>query len=281
MGRLAVTGLRWLFSRGTKIYGNSTKLVSWALYLLNPHLRFSIPHTSGPLLARPQKHKIPKIIWQTNYTDRVTIAVYFNYLCNRWLSPTYSYRFMDTAERARFINEQFPGRIAGAYAKLQIGAAQADLWRLLVLYRFGGVYLDIDAHAAWPLGLAIDPDLDELYVLHRGGKLSNYFIASVQENPNLALVIDAVLENIDRPTTTNIFELTGPAVLHDALESVREHQVGLQSFRSMRRIDARRKNASALRLRFSQSLASLRHRLSQAMVRSTTQRRGNTTNPLA
>ena len=42
----------------------------------------------------------------------------------------------------------------------------------------------------------------------------------------------------------------------------------------MRRIDARRKNASALRLRFSQSLASLRQRLSQAMVRSTTQRHG-------
>ena len=35
------------------------------------------------------------------------------------------------------------------------------------------------------------------------------------------------------------------------LKSVREHQAGLQSFRSMRRIDARRKNASALRLRFS------------------------------
>ena len=65
------------------------------------------------------------------------------------------------------------------------------------------------------------------------------------------------------------------------LEFVREHQAGLQSFRSMRRIDARRKNASALRLRFSQSLASLRQRLSQAMVRSTTQRRGSTTNPLA
>ena len=42
----------------------------------------------------------------------------------------------------------------------------------------------------------------------------------------------------------------------------------------MRRIDARRKNASALRLRFSQSLASLRQRLSQAIVRSTTQRGG-------
>src|SRR5258707_6214878 len=63
------------------------------------------------------------------------------------------------------------------------------------------------------------------------------------------------------------------------LESVRKHQAGLQSFRSMRRIEASRRNASALRLRFSQSLASLRQRLSQAKVRSTTQRRGSTTNP--
>src|SRR6516225_6210367 len=64
-----------------------------------------------------------------------------------------------------------------------------------------------------------------------------------------------------------------------ASESVRKHQAGLQSFRSMRRIEASRRNASALRLRFSQSFASLRQRLSQAKVRSTTQRRGSTTNP--
>src|ERR1700720_612667 len=49
-------------------------------------------------------------------------------------------------------------------------------------------------------------------------------------------------------------------------ESVRRLQAGLLSFLSMRRIEARRKNASAFRLRFSQSLASLRQRLSHAMV---------------
>jgi non-heme chloroperoxidase len=65
-----------------------------------------------------------------------------------------------------------------------------------------------------------------------------------------------------------------------ALESVRRLQAGLQSFLSMRRIDARRKNASAFLLRFSQSLASRRQRLSQAMERSTIQRLGRTTNPL-
>ena len=57
--------------------------------------------------------------------------------------------------------------------------------------------------------------------------------------------------------------------------------MGLQSFRSMRRIDASRRNASALRLRFSKSLARRRQRLSQAKVRSTTQRIGRTTKPFA
>ena len=65
------------------------------------------------------------------------------------------------------------------------------------------------------------------------------------------------------------------------LEFVRKHHTGLQSFRSMRRMEARRRKASALRLRHSQSLASLRQRPSQARVRSTIQRLGRTTKPLA
>jgi hypothetical protein len=71
----------------------------------------------------------------------------------------------------------------------------------------------------------------------------------------------------------------GGSAKSGSLESVRRLQARLQSFLSMRRIEARRKNASALRLRFSQSLASLRQRLSQAMVRSTILRLGKTANP--
>jgi hypothetical protein len=66
----------------------------------------------------------------------------------------------------------------------------------------------------------------------------------------------------------------------DLLESVRRLQAGLQSFLSMKRIEARRKNAKAFRLRHSQSLARRRQRLSHPMVRSTIQRLGKTTNSL-
>src|SRR5262245_52693171 len=60
-----------------------------------------------------------------------------------------------------------------------------------------------------------------------------------------------------------------------AISSLRvcpEVHIGLHSFISMRRIEARRKEASALRLRFSQSLPGLRQRSSQAIVRSTINR---------
>src|SRR4051794_23076510 len=65
------------------------------------------------------------------------------------------------------------------------------------------------------------------------------------------------------------------------LESVRRDHAGLHSFLNISLIEARRRNASAFRLRFSQSLASRRQRPSHANVRSTTHRFGSTTKPLA
>src|SRR5271156_2200699 len=67
----------------------------------------------------------------------------------------------------------------------------------------------------------------------------------------------------------------------DNLESVRGLYQGLHSFRTRRRMEASLRKARALRLRFSQSLASRRQRFNQARVRSTIQRFGKGTNPLA
>ena len=65
------------------------------------------------------------------------------------------------------------------------------------------------------------------------------------------------------------------------LESVPDHLLSWHSFRTIILIDAQRRKASALRFKHSQSFASRRHLLSHAKVRSTIQRLGNTTNPLA
>jgi mannosyltransferase OCH1-like enzyme len=207
---------RYCAARMSKLIGNTLKMFGYPFHFLFPRVRFHIPRKSAPLLHIGSSHRIPKIIWQTNFIDRVTLPVYLNYLFNRLMSPTYEYQFMDDAECSKFINENCP-REREAYAKLNIGAARADLWRILVLRKFGGVYLDIDAHTVWPLRFIIKPHMTELYIRHKDGELSNYFIASEPGNPHLTLIVDAVLDNIAKRSSPDVYQLTGPGPLHRTL----------------------------------------------------------------
>lgn len=216
--RLFILILRYLSGRLIKIFGNASKGPAYVFHFFFPRKRFSIPHRAKPLVSARDTHRIPKIIWQTNYTDRVTLPVYLNYLFNRVMSPTYEYRFMDTAERAEYIKSNHAPEIYEAYSLLQIGAAQADLWRLLALKQFGGVYMDIDAHVVWPLGYMIPRDAQELYVLERLQRFSNYFIATEPNNPHIDLAIEKILANIRDPQSTKVVHLTGPVIFEKNLQ---------------------------------------------------------------
>ncbi len=205
-------------SRVIKLLANITKVLSYGFHALFPNKRFTLPERAAPWLPAKQKTVIPRIIWQTNFTNKVTLPVYLNYLFNRLMAPRFEYRFMITQARQEFIKQNFDPAWFESYDKLQIGAAQADFWRLLALYQHGGVYLDIDAHAIWPLGRVVPADIDELYVTTRKGELSNYFIASRPGNPNLLKLIEQVHHNIVENQLTNVFELTGPGVFIKLLD---------------------------------------------------------------
>ena len=113
---------------------------------------------------------------------------------------------------------------------------------------------------------ARNPDNPSAFVLPTGILQQDFEIIDEQEaHIVLRVPIDLIRDN--------------RALLTALLESVRRDHAGLHSFLSMSLIEARRRNASAFRLRFSQSLARRLHRPSHANVRSTTQRFGRTTNP--
>ncbi|WP_299311464.1 glycosyltransferase [uncultured Halomonas sp.] len=206
-------------SRIVKLLANITKVLSYPFHWVLPNQRFTLPAHAEPLLKGGTPSRIPRIIWQTNFTDRVTLPVYLNYLFNRLMAPRFEYRFMINEARHAFIAEHYPD-ILPHYERLQIGAAQADLWRLLVLQRIGGVYLDIDAHQVWPLASVLGTERNELYVTTRKGELSNYFIASAPNNPNLAAVIDQIIVNITGDIATGVFDTTGPGVFNQVLNRV-------------------------------------------------------------
>ncbi|WP_444989108.1 glycosyltransferase family 32 protein [Halomonas mongoliensis] len=211
-------GLVLMTGRLIKLLANILKVSSYGFHFLFPGKRFTLPEHAAPWLkGRTSDAAIPRIIWQTNFTNRVTLPVYLNYLFNRLMAPTFEYRFMITEARGEFIKANYPDDVYQNYSKLQIGAAQADVWRVLVLLKHGGVYLDIDAHAVWPLSSILKRGKDELFVTTRKGELSNYFIASRPGNPHLQRVAERINENIAERRYPGVFQLTGPGVFNEVL----------------------------------------------------------------
>jgi mannosyltransferase OCH1-like enzyme len=209
--------LRYITNRLIKVFANTTKGVCYLVHLALPDKRFVIPRYAPPLLKRNNVRAIPRTIWQTNFTDRVTMPVFLNYLFNRMLAPTHEYRFVTDDDCANFIRTTYPGAIWDAYQNLRVGASRADLWRILVLHEHGGAYLDVDAHLMWPLELLIDADDRDLFVIDRRDRVTNFFIASAPGNPLLAKAAGRITEKIHAAASNDVFELTGPGALISAL----------------------------------------------------------------
>lgn len=219
----------YLMGRAIKLTANSLRPLFYCHFWLFPHQRFKLAthHIGGSKAISTAKRSdhdpelIPRIVWQTNYTNKVTLPLHAAWRWNRCLSANYDYCFHNTEERLVFVEENFPGAIAKAYQRLTIGAAQADLWRLLVLYKYGGVYLDIDAHLVWPLK-RITNRLPEIFIRYKNKEATNYFIASKAQNPTIKALIDEVLLRIEHSDSNNVYEITGPSVLEDILKK-RDH----------------------------------------------------------
>jgi mannosyltransferase OCH1-like enzyme len=83
-----------------KISANLSKLFCYGFHFIFPKARFTLPTQSNALFRTKRTHAIPHVIWQTNFTNRVTLPVYLNYLFNRLMAPSFEYRFMITQARA-------------------------------------------------------------------------------------------------------------------------------------------------------------------------------------
>lgn len=215
-------------NRLIKLFAHATKLLCYPFHWLFPRARFRLPAYSPAWPRRRRNALIPSVIWQTNFTDRVTLPVYLNYLFNRLMSPGFEYRYVSTEARLEFIRTHYPGEALECYLRLRNGAAQADLWRMLVLHRHGGVYMDIDAHLVWPLPWLLPRSLGALYIRTREGLFTNWFIASRPDNPELAAVVAEIVRNVRRGEFELVYDLTGPPTLDAALAG---REVASRSYR--------------------------------------------------
>lgn len=204
-------------NRIIKALGVLIKGFGYLFHFVFPTKRFIIPKESKAFFPSKKVTQIPKIIWQTNYTNNVSLPVYINYLFNRLMSLDWEYRYVSTEDRLIFIQTHASKQLSDAFEQLTDGASQADLWRLFTLNFYGGVYMDIDAHAVWPLSKIVKPEDTEVFLMTKHN-YSNYFIASAKNNLYLEKALEIIVDNIEQKNIGNgVYHLTGPTVLNKAI----------------------------------------------------------------
>lgn len=140
----------------------------------------------------------------------------------RQLNPEYSYYLYTDDDMDNFVNEYYKGEIADCYNRLNIIVAKVDFWRYLVLYKYGGIYLDMDSSIEYSLTTLIN-DEDEAIITAEGnpGVYVQWALIFSKEHPILKRTIDLVVDNIKHNSYPNdILKMTGPIVYTKAINEI-------------------------------------------------------------
>jgi hypothetical protein len=182
----------------------------------------------GILLVRKNisfmKQEIPKQIFLTYKSEfnELPQIVKDNIEKTKIINNGYEIRYYSDYEAIKFIEENFPEYLDD-FNTLVPGAYKADLLRLLLLYKYGGIYNDIGNVYLEPISKFISSD-DTLVVCKDQGipnlppfYLYNAFIASIHEHPMIKKAIDVVIENVRNRFYGNTpLEPTGPGAFGKA-----------------------------------------------------------------
>ncbi|WP_395622054.1 glycosyltransferase family 32 protein [Sphingomonas daechungensis] len=200
---------------------------------------------SGDATLSGVETAIPKKIHQIYFGDDLSERLKANARELRDLNPGWEYALYDAHMGEDFIRTHYGADVLQAYHHLdpRYYAARADLLRYLIVYREGGVYLDIKSRFEGPIDKFIRGDegfvlsqwrngtgeIHEGFGIYRdiafvpGGEFQNFHVIGAAKHPFLNAVIEAVLRNINAYAPwhavgrTGVVRVTGPVAYTRAI----------------------------------------------------------------
>lgn len=162
---------------------------------------------------------ISKDIYQTYKSNDLPLLTQWHIRQLRKKNPDYQYHFYDDEAVDLFIKNNFDEEIYNLFKRISIGAAKADFFRYAILYKRGGVYLDIDSLIVSPLATFIRAD--DVAVITRESHPNMYVQwALVYEagHPFLEKTIANVVKNLrNNAHPHDVHAMTGPTVYSDSI----------------------------------------------------------------
>ena len=197
----------------------------------------------------PQGDRITKIVHQTYPTRELPAVLEQGLQQERDRNPAWDFRLYSDADIELFIGRDYGDEVLALYRRIRpdYGAARADLFRYLVVYKLGGAYLDIKSRFTRPIdsviegsegfivaqwrnapgeeheGMGILPDLQDV----PGGEYQQWHVIAAPGHPFLRAVLIDVLSGIEcySPWRTSVgrigvVRLTGPIAYTRAIHPI-------------------------------------------------------------
>ena len=162
---------------------------------------------------------IPKVIYQTFKTDQLPFLAKWHIQKMRERNPEYDYQFYSDERISDFFSKEFGPEISALYHRINIGAAKADFFRYAVLYKYGGIYLDIDSLSTGSFDHFILPDDSAIISLESHKEFYvQWALVFESGHPILKRTLEIVIENLTQNKFPNdVHQMTGPAAYSRAV----------------------------------------------------------------
>lgn len=207
--------------------------------------------------------EIPKIIYRTSRDKNLSSSHKKAWEFTAKHNPDFKQVLFDDNDVDSFMKEAMNGQIYDIYSKIVPGAAKADLFRYVLMYEKGGIYLDIKSGAkelcklilpndkmivsTWghslPKAVNILAPFKKSIWKHNYAELQQWWLICSPKHPLMLNVIIKVVNYIDKRIkqnrcdkesklgnyTIDVLETTGPLIFTETIEE--EKEKGLDSLR--------------------------------------------------
>lgn len=146
---------------------------------------------------------------------------------NRLANPGYSYRRFDQISARDYMREKGEQAAVEAFRLAPNAAGKADIFRLVVLWHEGGIYLDADDRCTAPLETFIDHTLRFLGYQEPQMSVGNSFLAVQPRDPIIRAALDDAVNAFGGPQGEILWLGTGPGAITRAVANVGTDEAGM------------------------------------------------------
>jgi mannosyltransferase OCH1-like enzyme len=170
---------------------------------------------TGVFIAKFENEFIPKTIWQTYKDPFDKLQPYMVDAVNTWKhhNPEYEYRYMDDEQAKEFVLKEYGKEWLDIFNSLPVGVMRGDLWRYMIIYKYGGIYADLDTLCNEPVFNWISNKHKLIVCPENNRDFCQWTFAASPEHPFIKSVLDYIKGKLENPNYNIqhfIHEHTGP-----------------------------------------------------------------------